>query len=106
MIVQLRPIELKKFIDAKEDIHLIDVREVWEYNFAKLENSELMPLGLFDKHATGIKSIKKIVIYCHHGIRSYQACEYLQNLGFAQLYNLDGGIDAWSKEVDNSVPLY
>ncbi len=106
MIVQLRPIELKEFIDAKEDIHLIDVREVWEFNFAKLENSELMPLGLFDKHALELNPLKKIVIYCHHGIRSYQACEHLQKLGFSKVYNLDGGIDAWSKEVDNSVPLY
>jgi rhodanese-related sulfurtransferase len=106
MIVQLRPIELKEFIDTQEDIHLIDVREEWEHHYAKLENSELMPLGLFNKHAMELNPLKKIVIYCHHGIRSYQACEYLQRMGFSDLFNLDGGIDAWSKEVDNSVPLY
>ena len=106
MITQLRPLELKEFIDTEEDIHLIDVREEWEHHIAKLENSELIPLGLFNKHALGLSNTKKIVIYCHHGIRSYEACEYLQQIGFTEVYNLEGGIDAWSKEVDNKVVLY
>ncbi len=106
MITQLKPGELKAWFDAKENIQLIDVRENWEHQFAKLENSELIPLGAFSKYASGLDSTKKIVIYCHHGIRSYQACQYLQSLGFNEIFNLDGGIDAWSKEIDNTVPLY
>ncbi len=106
MIVQLKPKELKEMFDKKEEIKLIDVREEWEHHLTNLENSDLIPLGLFHQRFAELSPNQKVVIYCHHGIRSYQACLYLEKVGFSEVYNLDGGIDAWSKEVDNSVPTY
>lgn len=106
MIQRLRPEEAKDLLDRDKNIRLIDVREDWENSKAKITNSELMPISRFIEVSKDLKKDDKIMIYCHHGVRSLQVCYYLEKLGFEKLINLDGGIDAWSKEIDGSVPLY
>ncbi|HLM56301.1 MAG TPA: rhodanese-like domain-containing protein [Pyrinomonadaceae bacterium] len=85
---------------------LVDVREPQEYELARVEGAELMPLSRFDEWAPRLDPEREIVFMCHHGIRSAQVCAFLARAGFSKLYNLDGGIDRWSEEVDPRVPLY
>ena len=106
MIQRLRPEEAKILLDKDKNIRLIDVREDWENHRSKINNSELMPLSRFVEVSKGLKRDDKIMIYCHHGVRSLQVCYYLEKIGFGNIINLEGGIDAWAKEVDVSVPVY
>ena len=87
---------------------LLDVREVEENNFAALPNSKLIPLSEFHTRFEELEPWRhsEIVVYCHHGIRSLHAIAQLASAGFSNLRNLSGGIDAWSREVDPSVPRY
>ena len=106
MIQRLNPEEAKEILDKDKNVRLIDVREEWENNKAKIKNSELMPLSSFVQMSQDLNKEQKIMVYCHHGIRSLQVCNYLEELGFNNLINLEGGIDAWSKKIDGSIPVY
>ena len=85
---------------------LIDVREPQEYQIAHIEGAQLLPLGQIYEWAQTLDKAAPYVIMCHHGGRSAMACQVLQSLGFKNLSNLDGGIEAWSMLVDPSVPRY
>jgi rhodanese-related sulfurtransferase len=89
-----------------ERVRLIDVREPEEFELARVEGAELMPLSRFNEWAGALGAEEEIVFMCHHGIRSAQVCAALARSGFAQLYNLAGGIDRWSAKVDPNVPRY
>jgi rhodanese-related sulfurtransferase len=102
----LNPPEVKKMLDDNKKIRLIDVREDWEYRIAHIENSELMPMSNFIKHVDMLKEDEEIILYCHTGVRSANICRFLADKGFRNLINLKGGIEAWSNEVDQSVPRY
>lgn len=106
MIKQLSPNELKILIDNGQKFRLIDVREKWEFDTAKIEQAELMPLSIFLDHFDKLDPQDNLVIMCHHGNRSFQVCAYLAKAGFKNVSNLDGGIDAWSQVVDPMVPVY
>ncbi len=102
----LDPVEVKLILDNKNGTRLIDVREEWEHKIAKIEDSELMPLSNFMSHITGLDKEDEFIFYCHTGVRSANVCNYLAAQGFNNLINLKGGIEAWSNEVDQSVPRY
>lgn len=106
MVESLSPVEVKKILDSDKNIKLIDVREIWEHETAKISNSELMPLSNFSNEAKKLNPKDKLIIYCHHGNRSLRVCNYLNQLGFENLINLEGGIEAWSHEIDPSIPTY
>ena len=106
MIKQLSPAEAKKILGEQEGIRLIDVREKWEYETAKIENSELMPLSEFNVHFPKLNPDDNLIIICHHGNRSMTVGLYLVQNGFKNVSNLDGGIDSWSQEVDPTIPTY
>ncbi len=97
--------ELKKLLDRDSNIVLIDVREPYEYEIANL-GGLLMPLSQLSSWAKELDPLREIVVHCHSGFRSARAMQYLRELGFAKVRNLTGGIDAWSVEVDASVPRY
>ena len=98
--------ELLNLRETGADFQLIDVREPYEYDIANLEG-ELIPLGQITAEAGKISKDKKVIIHCRSGKRSADAIRELENLfPFDNLYNLKGGILAWSKEIDNSVPTY
>ena len=98
--------ELKLMLDTKSDFQLIDVREPYEYDIANL-NGELIPLGQIATIADRIDKNKKVIIHCRSGKRSADAIRELQqHYNFENLYNLKGGIIAYSKEVDESIPVY
>ncbi len=106
MVKRLSPVQVKNILESEAQIKLIDVRENWEYQIARLENAELVPLGEFIEFSKSLSPNEKIIIYCHRGVRSFNACNYLVQNGFKEVINLEGGIDAWSHEIDNSVPIY
>ena len=87
---------------------LLDVREPDEYATAKIAGSILIPLGEITTTAAAALPDKsaRIVVQCHHGMRSARAVEYLRQIGYSHVQNLTGGIDAWSAEIDSSVPVY
>ena len=89
-----------------ERVRLIDVREPEEFELARVEGAELLPLSRFSEWAGALDPGEEIVFMCHHGVRSAQVCAFLARSGFGKLYNLAGGIDRWTAEVDPEVPRY
>src|SRR5262249_59639581 len=91
-----------------DDVALLDVREPVEHQIARLPGAMLVPLAQLPARVGEVERAKDLVVYCHHGMRSARAIQYLVQSGFdpARLFNLAGGIDAWSREVDSSVPIY
>jgi len=97
--------ELKNMIDNEEDFQLIDVREQNEYDFTNI-GGDLIPLGTIPDNIDKISKNKKVIMQCRSGKRSADAIAFLQQHGFDNLYNLSGGILAWSDEIDPSIPKY
>lgn len=86
---------------------LLDVREAWEYEEARIEGSILMPMGDVPGRAhQELDSESHIIAICHHGMRSMSVTAWLRDQGFDQAQSLRGGIDAWSAEIDPSIPRY
>jgi rhodanese-related sulfurtransferase len=106
MIQNLSPHEVKRLLDTEKNVKLIDVREKWEYEYATIEGAENIPLSVFVHSVNKIDNNNKIILYCHHGSRSYQACSYLVRNGFNDVTNMDGGIDAWADQVEPSMQRY
>ena len=98
--------ELKRKMDAGEALTLIDVREPWEYDIAQIIGSRLIPLGELEERLTELPREGMLVIQCHSGGRSEHGARLLQEAGFTNVYNLEGGIEAWSRDVDPTVPRY
>jgi sulfur-carrier protein adenylyltransferase/sulfurtransferase len=105
-IQEISPHELKRRIDAGERFQLIDVREPFEYEIAQIDGAKLIPLGEIAERLDELEREQPIIVHCHSGMRSAQAVRLLQQRGFAKVYNLEGGIDAWSDQVDPNVPKY
>ena len=86
--------------------HLLDVREPWEFQLARIAGSELMPMQQVPNKVEEIDRSHPTVVICHHGTRSQQVVAFLERMGFKNLHNLQGGIDAWARQVDSRVALY
>jgi rhodanese-related sulfurtransferase len=106
MYQSISPPELAERLKAGEQINLIDVREPMEFELARIDGAKLLPLSRFNEWIDELDPEAEIVVMCHHGIRSANLCMFLIRNGFARVFNLDGGIDLWSKEIDPSVPRY
>jgi rhodanese-related sulfurtransferase len=102
----IAPAELAERMKRGEAVLLIDVREEDEYELARVEGARLMPLSRFPEWADSLNADDEMVFMCHHGIRSAHVCAFLAREGFTKLFNLAGGIDRWSNEVDPDVPQY
>ena len=98
--------ELKGKMDAGETFGLIDVREPFEFEIARIDGAKLIPLGEISERAGELDREQTLIVHCHSGRRSAQAVQLLKQRGFANVYNLEGGIDAWSDLVDPTVPKY
>ena len=104
---QITASALKARLDAGERIQVIDVRQPNEYAYAKIEGSRLIPLGEILSRIDELDPAAEAVVYCHMGGRSARAIQALEQYGYSgKLYNLAGGINAWSDEVDPSIPKY
>jgi adenylyltransferase/sulfurtransferase len=98
--------QLKQKIDAKIPMMILDVREPFEYEIARIENSKLIPLDELPERLGELNQDAEIVALCHGGMRSARAVEFLRTNGFARAFNLAGGIDAWANEIDPTMPKY
>ena len=92
--------------ERREKPVLLDVREPWEFEKARIEGATLMPMRELPSRIAQIDETKEVVAICHHGGRSMQVAMFLEKQGFKRVHNLVGGIDAWSRTVDPAVPLY
>jgi monothiol glutaredoxin len=97
--------ELRSMLDSGLPLELIDVRTDEERAIAKIDGSRLLD-DEGQQYVLGLDRGTPLVFQCHHGIRSQAAAEYCVSQGFRNVYNLKGGIDAWSQLVDPSVPRY
>jgi len=98
--------ELQSKLQSGEKFVLLDVREPYEYDIARIEGAILIPLGELPSRMSELDSAEEIVIHCKSGVRSAQAVRQLQAAGFGKLHNVAGGILAWSEEIDSSVAKY
>jgi adenylyltransferase/sulfurtransferase len=98
--------ELAARLAAGESVTLVDVREPWEWQTARLAGARLLPLAELVERAAELPRGGPLVLHCHHGVRSLRAVALLAQRGFANARSLRGGIDAWSRQIDPGVPRY
>lgn len=106
MYKSITPKQLAGRLADDDKLKFIDVREPAEYAVAKVEEAELLPLSRFNEWIESLDPEDEIIVMCHHGIRSANVCMFLVSNGFEKVYNLEGGIDLWSVEVDQHIPRY
>lgn len=106
---EISPRALHERMQRGEPTAIIDVRQAWEHETARIDGSVLIPLDTLPAQVGGIEvpaSEVLVVTVCHHGVRSWQAATFLARRGFPNVASLAGGIDAWSADVDGKVPRY
>lgn len=101
----IEPADLVTRLRDRDAPVLLDVRETWEWDLARIPPARLLPLGELETSLASLDTNREMVVYCHHGVRSRMAVSWLRMQGF-RARNLAGGIDRWSREVDPSVPRY
>lgn len=97
--------QLAEYLQQQQP-RLIDVREPWEFEICHIHNSELLPMAQVPANLQRFQESPEYVIICHHGIRSLQVMHFLAFQGIHNTINLDGGVDAWAREVDLDMPVY
>ena len=85
---------------------LLDVREPWEFETARIEGATLVPMRSIASQVQSLDPEQEIVVVCHHGVRSRMDGLFLENHGFSKVINLSGGVDAWAREVDLQMATY
>lgn len=100
------PAELHARIASGEKLQLIDVREPWEHETASIIGSTLIPMRDISSRLSELDAGSDMVVICHHGGRSMQVAAFLEREGFSKVHNLSGGVDAWARTVDPSMPVY
>ena len=105
---QITPAELAAWLadSGRGKPVLLDVREPWEYEKARIEGAHLVPMREVPARVGELDPQSEVVAICHHGGRSQQVAMFLEKNGFAKIHNLQGGLDAWSRTVDPAVPVY
>ncbi|MEY6431035.1 rhodanese-like domain-containing protein [Thioalkalicoccus limnaeus] len=104
---QWTPVELESRLEALEaPPMLLDVREPWEFDICRIAGSVLVPMQQLPSRIGELDCDRETVVICHHGIRSYMVARYLTHQGFARVFNLQGGIAAWARDVDPSMRVY
>lgn len=101
----ISPRELKERLDAGDRPMLLDVREEWEYDLARIEGSTLVPISEIEERFGELDPNVETVVICHHGSRSARVTQALNRAGFHFVSNLEGGLDAYA-DVDDSVSRY
>lgn len=104
--INVTPEQVNRWLGEGRDVLLLDVRTPREWQICRLEGALLMPLPELARRWQELDGRREIVVYCHHGHRSARAVDFLRRMGLGRARNLAGGIDAWSKTVDSTVPIY
>ncbi|MGB7602932.1 MAG: rhodanese-like domain-containing protein [Candidatus Sulfotelmatobacter sp.] len=104
---EITPEEVKSKLDQGQGFTLLDVREPWEFETAHMDGAKLLPMGDIPSRAhEELDPEDHIVVVCHHGVRSMNVTAWLRQQGFEKAQSMRGGIDAWSRVVDRTVPVY
>lgn len=98
--------ELKRILDSKKKVVIVDVREPHEYDICHMEQSILIPLGELPNRLNELDTADEIVTHCHHGMRSLNAANFLKQMGFKKVKSLKGGIHSWSMEIEPNIATY
>lgn len=106
MAKDIKPAELKRRLDAREPIVLLDIRDGWETAMARIDNAVHIPMEEIEHRTEELDPASETVVICHHGVRSAAVAEYLGQLGFQKVWNLSGGIDQWARSVDRGMKRY
>lgn len=101
----IEPNEVQEMMHSGKDFLLLDCREEWEYQTARIEGATLIPMQEIPQKLEELPKDKAVVVYCHAGVRSYSAASWLKRQGIKAL-SMSGGIDQWSREIDPKVPRY
>lgn len=100
----------QQLISKSSSLQLIDVREISEIELASIEDFQILPISRYESWSQTILNDfdpnQETIVLCHHGIRSAQMCYWLANKGFSNVKNVSGGIDAYSRLVDDRIPRY
>jgi sulfur-carrier protein adenylyltransferase/sulfurtransferase len=105
-VPQIAVRELQRRMNSGQPFILLDVREPFEFEMARIEGANLIPLGELPARWQELDREKEIFVFCHSGMRSERAADFLRSTGFSKVANVAGGIDAWSEEIDPDVPRY
>jgi rhodanese-related sulfurtransferase len=105
-VTQITPAELKALMDAGRPFRLVDVRESWEVALASIPGSVHIPLNDIPGRLKELDPGSEIIVMCKVGGRSQRAALFLVAQGFSRVSNLQGGIDAWARDIDPDVPAY
>lgn len=105
-VAEVDALTLKRLLDAGSRIKLLDVREPHEYDLCHLPGSKLIPLEELQQRMAELDPSEEVVVYCHVGVRSAKAVQFLSSNGFRRARNLMGGIRAWADSVDPAMPVY
>lgn len=100
------PETLKFRLDGEDKPVLLDIREKWEFETCNINGSVNLPMSTLESKLGSLDQNKEIVVICHHGMRSYQVGSYMEQIGFTDIINLEGGIDLWAKIVDPEMAQY
>ena len=101
------PSQLHEYLANAENAPLLlDVREPWEYERCYIEGSVLVPMGDLNAKLAELDPQRETVVICHHGIRSRHVGMQLEHIGFTNIINLSGGVNAWAREVDPQMAIY
>jgi rhodanese-related sulfurtransferase len=103
---EITPADLKRQLDQKRPLVLLDVRDEWETRLCRLPNATHIPVEEIEHRRDELNPDDEIVVYCHHGVRSAAVANYLRQLGFAKAVNLAGGLDLWATAIDPSMRRY
>jgi rhodanese-related sulfurtransferase len=108
---QITALQLKEWLDEAKAGHraapqLLDVREPWEFDVARIPGAKLMPMRTIPARYLELQRDAETVVICHHGARSYQVGLFLEHQGFDNVINLYGGMAAWSRDADPATPTY
>ncbi|HWR13660.1 MAG TPA: rhodanese-like domain-containing protein [Terriglobales bacterium] len=107
MEFEITPEELKQKLDGGAELTVLDVREPWEYDAARIEGSKLIPMDQIPARVhQELDPEEHVVVVCHHGVRSANVAAWLAQQGFEKVQSLRGGVDRWSRVIDPSVPIY
>jgi adenylyltransferase/sulfurtransferase len=104
--VEITPRELSGRLSRGEDLLLIDVREQFEWDIARIEGARLVPLATLPESLDSLDKAREVVVYCKGGTRSRAAATHLADAGFSRVANLTGGILRWQQEVDPTLARY
>jgi len=104
---EITPEEVKRKLDGGEAFMLLDVREPWEFETARIAGAKLMPMGDVPSRANQeLDPEDHVIVVCHHGVRSMNVTAWLRQQGFEKAQSMRGGMDAWARRIDKNVPMY